>query len=49
MDKAKLTPRIIVDASHGNSNKKHENQPIVASDVAKQVAGGAWQFVSGGR
>jgi len=45
MDKAKLTPRIIVDASHGNSNKKHENQPIVAADVAKQVAGGNWHLM----
>jgi 3-deoxy-7-phosphoheptulonate synthase len=31
---------IMVDCSHGNSNKDHRNQPKVASEVAKQVAAG---------
>lgn len=33
-------PRIMVDCSHGNSSKNHRNQPLVAGDVAQQVAGG---------
>ena len=32
--------RIMIDASHANSNKKPENQPKVAADVASQVASG---------
>lgn len=31
---------IMVDCSHGNSLKKHENQPKVAQSVADQIAGG---------
>lgn len=30
--------RIMVDCSHGNSNKDHNNQPKVAAEVARQVA-----------
>lgn len=33
--------RIMVDCSHGNSQKNHKNQPIVSSVVAKQVAAGS--------
>lgn len=36
----KITRRIMVDCSHGNSNKNHRNQPLVAADVAKQLADG---------
>jgi len=32
--------RLMIDASHGNSQKKPENQIPVAQDVAAQVAGG---------
>jgi 3-deoxy-7-phosphoheptulonate synthase len=38
---AGLAPRVMVDASHGNSNKKPENQPAVIADLAAQVAGGS--------
>lgn len=38
---AGLTPRLIVDCSHGNSNKDHNRQPAVAHDVAEQVAKGS--------
>lgn len=31
---------VMIDASHANSRKKPENQPVVASAVADQVAGG---------
>lgn len=34
------TPRIMVDCSHGNSNKDHRNQPKVAAVVAEQIAAG---------
>ncbi|KAI3404411.1 ARO3 [Candida oxycetoniae] len=33
-------PRIMVDCSHGNSNKDHRNQPKVAKVVADQIASG---------
>jgi len=32
--------RIMIDTSHENSNKKPENQPKVAADIASQVASG---------
>lgn len=35
-----LNPRLIVDASHGNSGKSHLRQPGVALDLAAQVAAG---------
>jgi 3-deoxy-7-phosphoheptulonate synthase len=37
---AGLPPRVIIDCSHGNSNKDHGRQPLVAEDVATQVAAG---------
>ena len=40
MAKAGLAQRIMVDASHANSNKKPENQPAVCDDVASQIAAG---------
>jgi hypothetical protein len=36
-----VKPRIMVDCSHGNSQKKHENQPLVAAEVGRQVAKGS--------
>lgn len=39
-DKVSIDASLIIDCSHGNSKKIHTNQPIVASDVAKQVAEG---------
>jgi len=35
-----LPPRIMIDTSHANSNKKPENQPLVVADIARQLAGG---------
>jgi 3-deoxy-7-phosphoheptulonate synthase len=37
---AGLPPRLMVDMSHGNSGKDHRRQPIVAKEIAAQVAGG---------
>lgn len=41
LEAAGLVPRVMVDASHGNSSKKPENQPLVIDDIAAQVAGGS--------
>jgi len=38
---AGLKSRVMVDASHGNSSKKPENQPLVIADLAAQVAAGS--------
>jgi 3-deoxy-7-phosphoheptulonate synthase len=38
---AGLPDRVLIDCSHGNSGKNHENQAIVARDVARQVASGS--------
>jgi 3-deoxy-7-phosphoheptulonate synthase len=35
-----LACRLMIDASHGNSQKKHENQLAVARDIADQLADG---------
>jgi 3-deoxy-7-phosphoheptulonate synthase len=37
---SKLNTRLMIDCSHGNSNKKHENQLLVARDIAQQLAAG---------
>lgn len=39
LKKAGLNPRIMVDCSHGNSNKQHARQIDVGRDVAAQLAG----------
>ncbi len=40
LERAKMPRRLMVDTSHGNSGKDHARQPLVAHDVAQQVAGG---------
>lgn len=40
VDKKGVPKRLMVDCSHGNSNKNHKNQPKVAAVVAEQVAKG---------
>jgi 3-deoxy-7-phosphoheptulonate synthase len=40
LTKCKIAERIMIDCSHANSSKKHENQPIVAKDIADQMAAG---------
>jgi 3-deoxy-7-phosphoheptulonate synthase len=37
---AGLAERVVIDASHDNSGKDHERQPVVVSEIADQVAGG---------
>ncbi|MFD4468822.1 3-deoxy-7-phosphoheptulonate synthase [Rhodococcus sp. NPDC058505] len=38
--KAGLPERVVVDASHGNSQKNHERQVDVVTDIANRIAGG---------
>jgi 3-deoxy-7-phosphoheptulonate synthase len=40
LQSAGLPPRLVIDASHGNSSKDYRRQPVVIRDVAQQVAGG---------
>ncbi|RDX35635.1 3-deoxy-7-phosphoheptulonate synthase [Kangiella sp. HD9-110m-PIT-SAG07] len=37
---ANINPRIIIDASHGNSSKDFTKQPVVAKDVMSQIKAG---------
>ena len=39
-EKAGLRPALMIDASHANSSKKPENQPLVLRDVGNQLASG---------
>jgi 3-deoxy-7-phosphoheptulonate synthase len=39
--KGGFRPSLMVDCSHGNSSKNHENQKIVAKDLAQQIANGS--------
>jgi len=43
--RAGVSPRIMVDASHANSSKKPENQPLVVGDIARQMADGEQRIV----
>jgi 3-deoxy-7-phosphoheptulonate synthase len=38
--KAGLAQRVMVDCSHANSSKKHENQMVVTTNIAAQLANG---------
>jgi len=40
LEKSKLIPTIMVDCSHGNSEKNHENQPLVLEKVIDQIVAG---------
>ncbi len=40
-----LPERVVIDASHDNSAKDHTRQPIVAEDIAAQLAGGEHALV----
>ena len=41
LQKAGINTRLVVDCSHGNSSKDHRRQPLVAADLAEQVAKGS--------
>lgn len=40
LEKAGLPQRVVVDASHGNSNKNHEKQVDVVTDISARIAAG---------
>lgn len=39
--KSNLTPQVMVDCSHGNSNKNHEQQKVVVTDLCEQISKGS--------
>ncbi|MBD8873064.1 3-deoxy-7-phosphoheptulonate synthase [Rhodanobacter sp. DHB23] len=43
--KAGLPARVMIDASHANSSKKPENQPLVVADIAAQLEAGERRIV----
>jgi 3-deoxy-7-phosphoheptulonate synthase len=45
IEKAGLKPRLMIDTSHGNSNKNHLNQIPVAENVAQQLGAGDARIV----
>ncbi len=40
LEKASLTPSLVIDCSHANSHKDHSLQPLVADNVMKQISEG---------
>ena len=42
----KLPASLMIDCSHGNSNKDYRNQPMVAKDLANQIAAGSKSITS---
>jgi 3-deoxy-7-phosphoheptulonate synthase len=40
-----VTQRMMIDASHANSSKKPENQPLVIADIARQLSDGEQRIV----
>ncbi|PID34384.1 MAG: 3-deoxy-7-phosphoheptulonate synthase [Thiotrichales bacterium] len=40
LKKAGLPPYLMIDCSHANSSKDYKKQPIVAADIASQIAAG---------
>ena len=47
LEKARIAPAIMVDCSHGNSNKDHNRQPEVLASVISQAAAGNLAIIGG--
>ncbi|WP_276129835.1 3-deoxy-7-phosphoheptulonate synthase [Rubrobacter indicoceani] len=45
LEKAKLPRRVMIDASHANSEKDYRNQPKVVSDISEQIRNGQREIV----
>jgi 3-deoxy-7-phosphoheptulonate synthase len=45
LHRAGVVPRLMIDASHANSGKKPENQPMVIADIARQISGGETRII----
>jgi 3-deoxy-7-phosphoheptulonate synthase len=43
--RAGVAQRMMIDASHANSGKKPENQPLVIADIARQISDGEQRIV----
>jgi 3-deoxy-7-phosphoheptulonate synthase len=43
--RAGVNPQMMIDASHANSGKKPENQPLVIADIARQLSDGEARIV----
>ncbi|CAM3452957.1 3-deoxy-7-phosphoheptulonate synthase AroG [Bordetella sputigena] len=43
--KSGLAQRLMIDTSHANSSKNPQNQPLVARDIGRQIAGGDARIV----
>jgi 3-deoxy-7-phosphoheptulonate synthase len=43
--KSGIRPAVMIDASHANSSKKPENQPLVLADVGAQLAAGDHRII----
>lgn len=41
LEAAKLSPKVMIDCSHGNSLKDHRNQPKVAAEIGDQLKAGS--------
>ena len=41
LEEGAMCPRVMVDCSHGNSCKQHQNQIIVANDICEQISSGS--------
>ncbi|MGJ8696071.1 MAG: 3-deoxy-7-phosphoheptulonate synthase [Verrucomicrobiaceae bacterium] len=44
--KNNLPEQLMIDCSHGNSNKDYRNQPLVAADLCEQMSNGAKDIAS---
>ncbi len=45
MARSGLAPRVMIDASHANSGKQPENQPLVLADIGERLAAGERRIV----
>ncbi|WP_407164635.1 3-deoxy-7-phosphoheptulonate synthase [Bradyrhizobium sp. ORS 111] len=45
LGRAGVPARLMIDTSHANSSKKPGNQPLVAADIARQIADGEQRIV----
>ena len=45
LNRNEVSPKVMVDASHGNSNKKPENQHIVCDSLCERISPGIRVFL----
>ena len=45
LTKSDSLPVVLIDCSHGNSGKQHDQQPAVAANIADQIAGGSHAII----